>query len=167
MIHVRINTSIYATEDADRVMAALHKMFVFNHDDVVEESRTEMVTLKIDPSIQYEVTVTRIILEFDSTACLAKLRSKIGDKYIQECARSILYDSKTHLDAETWRVSFKLHKQAAFMDVLHFAEMHESPLGPINVDVTSDDIDSFINWFSPRGKDDAVCPEDTTTISKD
>ncbi|HME55181.1 MAG TPA: RNA-binding domain-containing protein [Candidatus Lokiarchaeia archaeon] len=150
MIHVRINTSIYATEDADRVLTAMKKMFIFNQADVVEEPKTELVTLKIDPGIQYEVNVTRIILEFDDTACLSKLQTKIHDNYIQECARSILYDSKTHLDGETFRVSFKIHKQAAFMDVLHFTEMHESPLGPINVDVTSDDIDGFIDWIAPR-----------------
>lgn len=152
MIHIRINTSIYATEDAERVIASLRKMFIFNQDDIVEEPRTELVTLKIDPGIQYEVNVTRVILEFDSTACLSKLRTKIHDNYIQECARSILYDSKTHLDDEMYRVSFKIHKQAAFMDVLHFTEMHESPLGPINVDIMSDDIDGFIDWLAPRGR---------------
>ena len=167
MIHVRINTSIYATEDPERVMAALRKMFVFNQADVVEESRKETVTLKIDPSIQYEVEATRIILEFDSTTCLSKLKNKIRDNYIQDCARSILYGSRVHLDGEMQRVSFKIHKQAAFMDVLHFSELHESPLGPINVDVTSDDIEGLINWLAPRGKDDTTSDEDAARACKD
>jgi predicted RNA binding protein with dsRBD fold (UPF0201 family) len=167
MIHVRINTSIYATEDADRVMAALRKMFAFHQEDVIEESKKEMVTLKIDPSIQYEIDVRRIILEFDDTSCLSKIQVKIRDNYVQECTRSILYGSKVHIDGETWRVSFKLHKQAAFMDVLHYAEMHESPLGPINVDITSDDIDSFINWLAPRESGEVSKKDEIDTSCKD
>ena len=150
MNHVRINTSIYATEDPDRVMVALHNMFTFNDADVVKENRSETVALKLDVSVRFEVEVIRVVLELDDTACLAKLKVKLNENSIEECARSILYQSRSHVEGNTIRLSFKLHKQAAFMGLVHFSEMHESPLGPINVDITTDDVDGFINWLAPR-----------------
>nr|MDO8110351.1 RNA-binding domain-containing protein [Candidatus Sigynarchaeota archaeon] len=147
---MRINTSIYPTEDPGRVMAALKKMFVFSDAQVQQERKTEVVSLKIDVSIRYEVEVTRVVIETNDRLCLEKLQGLFRDEYIQECARSVLYSSRTRVEGNATKVSFKLHKQAAYIGVVHFSELHESPLGPINVDIITDDFEEFVNWFAPR-----------------
>jgi predicted RNA binding protein with dsRBD fold (UPF0201 family) len=155
MIHVRINTSIYPTEDPGRVLAALDKMFGIDPAIMQKETRVETVQLKLDMKMKYDVTVTRVVVECEGTACLEKLRSLFKNENIEECARAVLYDSRGTLDGGLFRLAFRLHKQAAFMGKVHFSELHESPLGPINVDITTDAFDSFIDWFAPRISADA------------
>ena len=150
MIHVRINTSIYPTEDPARVMAALKNMFVFDESQVQREAKLESVQLKLDVMVRYEVEVTRLVLEVEGRACLEKLRSMFRDEHIEECARSLLFSSKRLADGNAFHLSFRLHKQAAFIGKVHFSELHESPLGPINVDITTDDPVPFIDWLTPR-----------------
>jgi uncharacterized protein len=150
MIHVRINTSIYPTEDPDRVMAALKNMFVFDENQIQRETKAETVQLKLDMMARYEVDVTRLVLEADGRACLEKLRELFKTEYIEECARSVLFTSKHAVEGDVFRLSFRLHKQAAFMGKVHFSELHESPLGPINVDITTDEPLPTIDWLAPR-----------------
>ncbi len=150
MIHVKINTSIYPTEDPDRVMAALKNMFVFDESQIQREMRMENVQLKLDMMARYEVAVTRLVLEFDGRNCLEKLRGMFKNESIEECARAVLFDSKHPVEGNAFRLSFRLHKQAALLGKVHFSELHESPLGPINVDITTDDPIPFIDWFTPR-----------------
>jgi predicted RNA binding protein with dsRBD fold (UPF0201 family) len=168
MIHVRINTSTYPTEDPDRVMAALKNMFEFDESQIQRETKMETVQLKLDMMARYEVEVTRLVLELDGKDCLEKLRGMFKNESIEECARAVLFDSKHPVEGNTFRLSFKLHKQAAFLGKVHFSELHESPLGPINVDITIDDPVPFIDWLAPRetpplkkkaGKDHLACKD--------
>lgn len=150
MIRVKINASVYPTEDPDRVMAALKNMFSFEESQVHRETRVETVQLKIDMMVRYNVEVTRLVLEFDSKDCLEPLKRMFKDEHIEECARSVLYSSKHGVDGHAFRLSFRVHKQAALMGKVHFSELHESPLGPINVDITTAEPDTFIDWIAPR-----------------
>ncbi|MBN2151061.1 MAG: hypothetical protein JW839_06440 [Candidatus Lokiarchaeota archaeon] len=150
MIHVRINTSIYPTEDPERVMAALRHMFTFEEGHVLRETKAETVQLKLDVMVRYDVEVTRVVLELDGRECLEKLKDMFKDESIEECARAVLFGSRHTVEDGQVRLTFRLHKQAAFMGKVHFSELHESPLGPINVDITTDEPVRFIDWFAPR-----------------
>ncbi len=168
MIHVRINTSTYPTEDPDRVMAALKNVFAFDESQVQRETKMETVQLKLDMMARYEVEATRLVLELDGRDCLEKLRDMFKNESIEECARAVLFDSKHPIEGNAFRLSFRLNKQAAFMGKVHFSELHESPLGPINVDITTDDPVPLIDWLAPRetaplkvkaGKKHTVCKD--------
>lgn len=150
MIHVKVNVSVYPTEDPDRVMVALKHMFAFEEGMVRREAKRETVQLKLDMAVHYEVEVTRLVLDAEDRVCLEKLRAMFREEYIEECARAVLFDSKHVVEGNMYRLSFRLHKQAAFMGKVHFSELHESPLGPINVDITTDEPVAFIDWFAPR-----------------
>ncbi len=150
MIHVRINTSIYPTEDPERVMAALKNMFVFDENKVQRETKAEAVQLKLDVMVRYDVEVTRVVIEIEGKDCLEKLKEAFKNESIEECARAVLFGSRHRVEGDNVRLSFRLHKQAAFMGKVHFSELHESPLGPINVDITTDEPVPFIDWLAPR-----------------
>nr|MDO8085303.1 RNA-binding domain-containing protein [Candidatus Sigynarchaeum springense] len=150
MNRVRINTSIYPTEDAERVMAALKNMFVFDDKQVQRENKVESVQLKLNVTVRYDVEVTRVVIEIEGKECLEKLKGAFKNDFIEECARSVLFSSKHLIEGNTYRLSFRLHKQAAYMGKVHFSELHESPLGPINIDITTDEPVAFIDWLAPR-----------------
>ncbi|MEX2757948.1 MAG: RNA-binding domain-containing protein, partial [Candidatus Sigynarchaeota archaeon] len=94
MIQVRINTSIYPTEDPERVMAALKNLFVFDENLVQRETKVETVQLKLDVMVRYDVNVTRIVLEIEGKECLEKMNTSIKNDSIEQSARSVLYSSK-------------------------------------------------------------------------
>jgi hypothetical protein len=140
MINVSISVPVFPTENRDRVISAMKNVLSFTEDQVQEETRP--MTLSFE-DITYDLDVTYLVLVSDDTFCLHRIQNIINKELITETARKILYASlhRNH-------VSFNINKQAALAGKMHFAEEGESPLGPIHVEIETDDPEGFIAWLT-------------------
>jgi predicted RNA binding protein with dsRBD fold (UPF0201 family) len=81
----------------------------------------------------------------DGLDSLSQIQRHLKDQAMSAFARKILL--KSVMDENHLR--FYLNKQAAFMGVVHFCESKsESPLGPITVEIQSDDVKSVIDYVT-------------------
>jgi predicted RNA binding protein with dsRBD fold (UPF0201 family) len=128
MTRVQIEVPVYSTENPDRVRRALSNI-------VFGMSFSE----RIEDNVRY---LSGISEGLDS---LSQIQRHLKDQAISTFARKAL--TKSTIEAD--RIRFYLNKQAAFMGVVHFCDSkNESPLGPITVDIESDDIKSVIDYIT-------------------
>jgi predicted RNA binding protein with dsRBD fold (UPF0201 family) len=128
MIRIQVEVPVYPTEDPEKVRRALSNI-------VFGMSFSE----RVEGGVKY---LTGISEEVNTLSQMKKrLKDQAGSAFAGEAfLRSIKEESK---------IRFYLNKQAAFMGILHFCESkNESPLGPITVEVESDDIKSTINYIT-------------------
>ena len=130
MIKVQIEVPLYATENPDKVRRALSNIvFGMSFNERVEGRAKSLVGSS------------------DDSNSLQQIQRHLKDQAISSFARKIL--SRSIMDGN--RLRFYLNKQAAFMGVVHFCESKgESPLGPITVEIESDDIKSVIDYVTGR-----------------
>ncbi len=77
---------------------------------------------------------------------LAKLCNVLSRERIRAAARSVLFKGLNERS-----IVFYLNKQAAFAGHVSFSQpTGESPLGPIRVEIKSDDPVQLIDWLAPR-----------------
>jgi predicted RNA binding protein with dsRBD fold (UPF0201 family) len=129
---IRIEAEVRPTEDPDKVLRALKKLFDTEFDLVERgEGWGSWVGECSDPR------------------CLEPLRSAIRSKSLDLTFRSEL---KKLARGGGGRLVFRLNKQAAFVGVPSFAEEDvDSPMGPIIVEVTANSqekIYELINWLT-------------------
>lgn len=98
------------------------------------------------PDARIEVRPDAVLGETES---LDRLREMIRNQKIRDAARSQLLHGRRGT-----RTAFTLNKQAAFMGRVNFAA--SSPLGDIEVEIESDDLDAAIDFVAestvePRG----------------
>lgn len=87
-----------------------------------------------------------LVAESKELSTLSPLHRKLREQKILETARTILKKS-----ASNDSVTFFLNKQAAYAGHVHFCEPErESPLGPITVNITSENLDLLIDWLAPH-----------------
>jgi len=87
-----------------------------------------------------------VIVDGKNESSLERFRMIIQRDRIRAAARSILRRS-VHGN----RIVFFLNKQAAYAGHVSFsAPEGESPLGPIQVIVETDDLEQLINWLAPQ-----------------
>ena len=126
---IEISVPVYPSEDIDKVKQAVSNLLItpnFNE-------------LQING-----ITYLTCILEERSE--LDKLRDLLEKERIRNAARRLLRKNRSKD-----RLVFFLNKQAAYVGRVSFSEAHgESPLGPIQFKILSDDIDSLIDWLAPR-----------------
>jgi predicted RNA binding protein with dsRBD fold (UPF0201 family) len=128
MIRVQVEAPVYATEHPDKVRRALSNI-------IFGMSFSE----RVDGQVKY------LEGNSDGSESLSQIQRHLKDQAISTFARKIL--SKSVTDGN--RMRFYLNKQAAFMGVVHFCEnKSESPLGPITVEIESDDIKSVIDYLT-------------------
>ncbi len=126
---IEVSVPVYPSEDIDKVKQAVSNLLETPN---FNELRTNAVTY-----------LTCILEE---RAELDKLREMLGKERIRNAARRLLRKNRSKD-----RLVFFLNKQAAYVGRVSFSEAHgESPLGPIQFKVESDDIDSLIDWLAPR-----------------
>lgn len=95
---------------------------------------------------QYLQAITR------GRRALFKIFNQLRQQRTVEAARKMFF---RHMRGNLARVFF--NKQAAYQGSLHFAMEHgESPLGPVMVQVVSDDIERLLNWLVPPTEDGHV-----------
>jgi len=128
MIKIQIEVPIYSTENPDKVRRALSNI-------VFGMSFSE----RIEDDVRYLSGTS------EGLNSLSQIQRHLKDQAISTFARKTL--AKSTIEAD--RIKFYLNKQAAFMGIVHFCDnKNESPLGPITIDIESDDINSVIDYIT-------------------
>ncbi|EKQ53225.1 MAG: hypothetical protein B655_1374 [Methanobacterium sp. Maddingley MBC34] len=114
--------TVNPTEDLDKVIVALSN--VFDYDDILiaEES----------------VTVT------GNTSCLFPFKEFLEKSQIRDTARKMILKG---WDEESMTINLKLSKQAAFAGRINLVGDDLSPLGEIEVKITTENVEEFTNWL--------------------
>ncbi len=128
-ISVQAEADINPTENEDKVKRALENMFG---------------SLELDFKDQKQGRL--LIGKGKGVEALTKLYNLLRRERIRDAARAILYDG---LSGKS--IVFYLNKQVAYVGHVSFSNpVGESPLGPIRVEIQSDDPRELIEWLAPR-----------------
>jgi predicted RNA binding protein with dsRBD fold (UPF0201 family) len=124
-----ITADIHPTEDPLKVKTAITNLF---------------------SSLSFHVTQKQGIQQLTATIThesgLRKFYIRLREERILNAARRWL---RHNIHGTT--ISFCLHKQAAYSNRISFcAPKGESPLGPICIEIHTDNPQEFINWLTPR-----------------
>ncbi|MDG6920318.1 MAG: hypothetical protein JRN44_00985 [Nitrososphaerota archaeon] len=80
----------------------------------------------------------------DDPRALAHLRDQFRDRHVRSAARKVLLRERTGHSA-----SMMLNRQAAAAGVVAVCgSPEESPLGPVYLTITSDELDAVIDWLA-------------------
>jgi predicted RNA binding protein with dsRBD fold (UPF0201 family) len=128
-VTVFVETEIYPTESEENV-----KTVVTNFLD--------NATITIKPAAKGS-TLTAVAKGEES---LIKLRNMLHNDRIRDAARRFLFKS-----IRGNMISFCLNKQVAFAGHISFSEQTaESPLGPIRVNIETDNTELLIGWLAEK-----------------
>nr|WP_319372657.1 RNA-binding domain-containing protein [uncultured Methanobacterium sp.] len=114
--------TVNPTEDLDKVIGALSN--VFDYDDIVISE--EMVTVT------------------GNTSCLFPFKEFLEKGQIRDAARKMILKG---WDEESKTINLKLNKQAAFAGRINLVDADLSPLGEIEVKITTENVEKFANWL--------------------
>ena len=128
-VTIFVETQINPTENEDSVKAAVNNFL-------------DNVTITIKPSIKGS-SLTAVAKGQDS---LFKLRNLLRNDRIRDASRRMLFKS-----IRGNMISFYLNKQVTFVGHISFSEeSSESPLGPIRVNIETDDPEQLIDWLAKK-----------------
>lgn len=128
-LEVRVEVEINPTESEVKVKRALENVF-------------GNIQLQLKPLQKGKLAVCKA-KGLDS---LTKLYNLLRRERIRDAARTALFEG---LNGNT--ITFFLNKQVAFAGHVSFSKaVAESPLGPIKVQITSDDPRQIIDWLAPK-----------------
>lgn len=130
-ISVIISALVYPTESAEKVEAAIKKLF-------------PDIELRLEQRSGFEDRLTGIAA---GSASLEKLRQLLRRQKILDTARRTFFKSK-----QDNAIEFKLNKQVAYIAKVNFVE-EEIALGPIYIRIEAEDIDRLIDWLAPLTED--------------
>ena len=126
-IEVRVEAEVYPTEDPEKVLEAVKKVFP-----------------EIDFNVKWLDGSAVVEGVGKDLKVLENLKRLIRERRIRTSARQIL---KSSISGES--LVFNLNKQAAYAGKISFTEPYlESPLPPIKVEVRSDDLEAVIEWLT-------------------
>ena len=114
--------TVNPTEDLDKVIGALSN--IFDYDDIVIAE--EMVTVT------------------GNTSCLFPFKEFLEKGQIRDAARKMILKG---WDEESKTINLKLNKQAAFAGRINLVDCDLSPLGEIEVKITTENVEQFANWL--------------------
>jgi predicted RNA binding protein with dsRBD fold (UPF0201 family) len=128
-VTVFVEAEIYPTENEDSVKAAVNNFL-------------SDATVTIKPSVKGS-TLTAVAKGQNS---LLNLRNMLRNDRIRDASRRLLFKS-----IRGTMISFYLNKQVAFSGHISFSEeTAESPLGPIKVNVETDNPEQLIDWLAEK-----------------
>jgi predicted RNA binding protein with dsRBD fold (UPF0201 family) len=128
-VTVFVETQINPTENEESVKAAVNNFL-------------DNATITIKPSIKGS-SLTAVAKGQDS---LFKLRNLLHNDRIRDASRRLLFKS-----IRGNMISFYLNKQVAFVGHISFSEeSSESPLGPIRVNIETDDPEQLIDLLAEK-----------------
>ncbi len=128
-VTVFVETQINPTENEENVKAAVNNFL-------------DSATITIKPSIKgsYLTAVAK------GQESLFKLRNLLRNDRIRDASRRLLFKS-----IRGNMISFYLNKQVAFVGHISFSEESaESPLGPIRVNIETDNPEQLIDWLAEK-----------------
>jgi predicted RNA binding protein with dsRBD fold (UPF0201 family) len=80
----------------------------------------------------------------DDSKCLQTIHDQLRDRGVRSAARRLL-----RLGSQGNKVTFLVNKQAAYAGVVALCgSEEESPMGPIRVELTSDQPDALVDWLT-------------------
>lgn len=128
-VTVFVEVEINPTENEDNVKAAVNNVL-------------DLASITIKPSIKGS-TLTAVAKGQDS---LFKLRNMLRNDRIRDASRRLLFKS-----IRGTMISFYLNKQVAFSGHVSFSEeTSESPLGPIRINIETDNPEQLIDWLAEK-----------------
>jgi uncharacterized protein len=128
-VTVFVEVEINPTESEDNVKAAVNNIL-------------DNATLTVKPAFKGS-TLTAVAKGQDS---LFKLRTLMRNDRIRDASRRLLFKS-----IRGTMISFCLNKQVAFAGHVSFSEEQaESPLGPIRVNIETDNPEQLIDWLAEK-----------------
>jgi uncharacterized protein len=128
-VTVFVETEIYPTESEENVKAAVINFL-------------DNATITVKPAAKGS-TLTAVAKGEES---LIKLRNMLHNDRIRDAARRFLFKS-----IRGNMISFCLNKQVAFAGHISFSEAtSESPLGPIRVNIETDNTELLIGWLAEK-----------------
>jgi predicted RNA binding protein with dsRBD fold (UPF0201 family) len=128
-VTVFVETQINPTENEESVKAAVNNFL-------------DNATITIKPSLKGN-SLTAVAKGQDS---LLKLRILFHNDRIRDASRRLLFKS-----IRGNMISFYLNKQVAFVGHISFSEeSSESPLGPIRVNIETDNPEQLIDWLAEK-----------------
>lgn len=110
------------TEDVDKVIKALSNLF--DYDDIIIEENCVCVLGEIES--------------------IKNFHEELVQRKIRGAARKMMLKG-----IGTNKIQFSLSKQAAFVGVPNFVENSLSPLGEIEVEIKTSNVEKFIDWIAP------------------
>jgi predicted RNA binding protein with dsRBD fold (UPF0201 family) len=128
-VTVFVETEIYPTENEENVKASI-------------TSFLDNAAITVKPAAKGS-TLTAIAKGQES---LIKLRNMLCNDRIRDAARRFLFKS-----IRGNMISFCLNKQVAFAGHISFSEQTaESPLGPIRVNIETENTEQLIDWLAEK-----------------
>ena len=128
-VTVFVETQINPTENEESIKTAVNNFL-------------DNATITIKPSIKGS-SFTAVAKGQDS---LFKLRNLLHNDRIRDASRRLLFKS-----IRGNMISFYLNKQVAFVGHISFSEESaESPLGPIRVNIETDNPEQLIDWLAEK-----------------
>ncbi len=132
-VEVRIEVRVSNTEDPQKVTEAVSSIAECREPVFLEREYGRLM-----------------VFQGSGKEFLSPLRRHLFEQRILGAARRVLRRS---LDRNVFR--FHLNKQAAYSAQISFCQKEgESPLGPLTVEVTTQDTRSFLDWLTPRTRKD-------------
>ena len=128
-VTVFVETEIYPTESEENVKTAVTNFL-------------DNATITVKPAAKGDI-LTAVAKGEES---LIKLRNMLHNDRIRDAARRFLFKS-----IRGNMISFSLNKQVAFAGHISFSEATaESPLGPIRVNIETDNTELLIGWLAEK-----------------
>ncbi|MGC1120627.1 MAG: RNA-binding domain-containing protein [Candidatus Methanofastidiosia archaeon] len=121
-VAVEISTPVHPTESESKVRKALESIF---------------------PCVQFSLDGTVFKGKSEELKSLEHIKELLESQRIRSTANKILRNSLFGRE-----LIFCLNKQAAYMGKVNFSE--DSPLGPITVTISCENVEALITYLSPR-----------------
>ena len=126
---LRISVDVNPTEDPGKVQVAVEKIFG-----------------KIPLQIVTEEGRSQLTGEFEGREALLRFHDLLRREQILDAARGVLLKG---IQGNT--ICFCLNKQVAYVGHISFSQsIGESPLGPIRVEIESENPRAVIDWLAPK-----------------
>lgn len=145
-VKVTARTLLLPTESVEKVKTALLNIVSIEAENVHVEEVDEH---------------SEIIVSGEGQGTLQKLHTLFREKRILGAARRTL-----RRGIRGNRIYFYLNKQAAFVGNLSFVGefTNESPLGPIEIEISTNNPEKLIDWLAPRTRNGKIISETTEML---
>jgi hypothetical protein len=120
---LKAKAMVNPTEDLEKVTEALSNMFDYDDIEIGED----------------------YVLVSGGMESLQILKDLLRERRIRDTASKIL-----EKDAPFNIIKFSLSKQAALVGVPNFVEGYQSPLGEIEVEIETDEVEGLIQWITEK-----------------
>jgi predicted RNA binding protein with dsRBD fold (UPF0201 family) len=120
---IKARAMVNPTEDLEKVTEALSNMFDYEDIEIGEN----------------------YVIVSGGIESLQILKDLLRERRIRDTASKIL-----EKNASSNIITFSLSKQAALVGVPNFVEGYQSPLGEIEVEIETDEVETLIQWITEK-----------------